>query len=206
MKPWRQSTSVGWYFFHTAAHVIERRLGISGGVSERILRELCTSGDIRSMQTVESEDGRWVDELIKPSEWARDQMDIEWLRRDDVREAQRNTEEETTFDLEEGEEPGEVYEPIHVYVNGDDFRHWLNKQPISQSQPTVRPRRGKAPLIIDYLREMYPNGVPDPADCSRKTLRATLLAKDKRLDPLDEATLKSAIDEFNLLLIGNDPT
>jgi hypothetical protein len=42
---------------------------------------------------------------------------------------------------------------------------------------------------------MFPNGVPDPAHCPRKTLKADLLKRDPGLKPLDDATLKSAIED-----------
>jgi hypothetical protein len=84
---------------------------------------------------------------------------------------------------------------LEVMVSNIDFCTWLNRQP---AEP--KPKVGKVPLIMEHLKEMFPNGVPDPAHCPRKQLRADLLAKDKRLDPLDDATLKRAID-----LIRNDP-
>ena len=56
---------------------------------------------------------------------------------------------------------------------------------------------GKHPRIKAHLAEMLPNGVPDPAHCPRKTLKADLLKRDPSLNPLDEATLKSAIDAHN---------
>ena len=61
---------------------------------------------------------------------------------------------------------------------------------------------GKRPRIKDYLALHYTSGVPDPAHCPRKTLRSNLLNWDSDLAPLDEATLKLAIDEFNANL-GN---
>ena len=203
-----------WFFFHTAANVIAERLGVSGGVAEKMLRELCASGDIRSKQAVNTDDRGWRDEILKPSEWSKDQMDIEWLRRDDVLSEVRPVDPD---DPEYGvvaivEDGG----PIGVLLNGDDFRYWLNKQSVLEvncsftiSRTAAKPKRGKVPLIIDHLKQMFPaekfpDGVPDPAQCPRKTLRANLLAKEKRLDPLNEATLKSAIDEYNLT-IGNDP-
>jgi hypothetical protein len=192
-----------WFFFHTAANVIAERLGVSGGVAEKMLRELCASGDIRSKQAVNTDDRGWRDEILKPSEWSKDQMDIEWLRRDDVL-AEKLSEE----DPEDG--------PIGVLVNGDDFRYWLNKQSVLEvncsftiSRTAAKPKRGKVPLIIDHLTRMFPpekfpDGVPDYAHCPRKELKADLGAKDKRLAGLDEGTLKSAVDQFNLL-IRNDP-
>jgi hypothetical protein len=58
-------------------------------------------------------------------------------------------------------------------------------------------QRGKRPRIKVVLQELYPEGVPDPAFCPRKTLKADLVKRDRTLHPLDEATLKTAIDEYN---------
>jgi hypothetical protein len=85
-------------------------------------------------------------------------------------------------------------------VSYSDLLYWLDQQPTPKPTPERTPERGKVPLIIDHLKEMFPDGVPDPSRCPRKKLRADLLAKDKSLAPLDEATLKRAID-----LIRNDP-
>jgi hypothetical protein len=77
-----------------------------------------------------------------------------------------------------------------------DLQRWLVKP---------KPRTGKRPRIIVYLGEMFPNTrVPEPADYQRKALKADLLKRDRSLSPLDEETLKAAIDEYNRL-IRNDP-
>jgi hypothetical protein len=64
---------------------------------------------------------------------------------------------------------------------------------------TQRPvtQRGKTPRIIELLEKHFPEGVPDPAYCPRKALKADLLKWDPDLDPLDEATLKKAIDSYH---------
>jgi hypothetical protein len=56
---------------------------------------------------------------------------------------------------------------------------------------------GKQDRISIYLAENYPHGVPGPAIVPRKHLKNQLLAQDPTLKPLDEATLKSAIDRYN---------
>jgi hypothetical protein len=77
-----------------------------------------------------------------------------------------------------------------------DLRRWLVRP---------KPRTGKRPRIIAYLGEMFPNTrVPEPADYQRKALKADLLQRDRSLSPLDEETLKAAIDEYNRS-IRNDP-
>jgi hypothetical protein len=69
----------------------------------------------------------------------------------------------------------------------------------SSGDPTVRkPKRGKVPPIIDYLRKKYPNRVPDPALAPRKAMRRELISDIPQLGrKLDEQTLKNAIDEYN---------
>ena len=64
---------------------------------------------------------------------------------------------------------------------------------------TQRPatQRGKTPRIIKLLEKHFPEGVPDPAYRPRKALKTDLLKWDPELDPLDEATLKKAIDNYN---------
>jgi hypothetical protein len=56
---------------------------------------------------------------------------------------------------------------------------------------------GKQPRIREYFKEHYPKGIPNPAHCPRKTLKDKLLSWDPRLAPLDEGTLKKAIDNYN---------
>jgi hypothetical protein len=70
----------------------------------------------------------------------------------------------------------------------------------SDAVPTTRvePQAlGKTPRIIKYLKERYPEGVPDPAHCPRKALQKTLIERDQSLSPLNLGTLKKAIDAHN---------
>lgn len=65
----------------------------------------------------------------------------------------------------------------------------------------VEPRTlGKTPRIRQYLIEHYPEGVPDPAHRPRKALKKALIELDQSLSPLDDGTLKKAIDEHNASL------
>jgi hypothetical protein len=85
-----------------------------------------------------------------------------------------------------------------VDVDEDDFRYWLGTPTQGKSV------RGKQPRIIALLKTMFPNKpVPDPAFYSRDRLRAELLKEDDTLDPLDLATLRKAIKNYNRS-IGND--
>jgi hypothetical protein len=63
-----------WFNFEWIANEIVEQQGISRGVAERTLRELCATGDVRSIrgQDQEPEDC----EIIRPSEWVKDQVDL----------------------------------------------------------------------------------------------------------------------------------
>src|SRR5262245_40669274 len=59
---------------------IETTLGVSPGVAERTLRELCAKGDIRSVRFqlgVDYEDEDQEPERIKPSEWLKTEVDMD---------------------------------------------------------------------------------------------------------------------------------
>jgi len=61
-------------------------------------------------------------------------------------------------------------------------------------------RMGKQPRILKYLSEHFPDGVPEPGLCPRDELKAEILKSDRRLGPLDDATLKKGIDNYNASL------
>jgi hypothetical protein len=174
--PWHDEL---WTKFHNAVGEIEA-LGLSRGVAERTLRELCGSGDIRSI-CHDSDDERPKPRIIRPSEWG--EVD---LKGKVVHQLTRI----------EGEL---VAQPVFydlIRVSDMDFRHWLRKQ-----QPTTEPKPkkalGKRPRIKAHLAKLYPDGVPDPAHCPRKELIRELLKIDPGLKPLDDDTLKTAIEEYN---------
>ena len=56
---------------------------------------------------------------------------------------------------------------------------------------------GKQPRITEYLRQHFAAGVPGPSLCPRHILKADLLKWDPSLMPLDDATLKKGIDNYN---------
>ena len=62
------------------------------------------------------------------------------------------------------------------------------------------PSRGKQPRIAEYLNENYPAGVPEPGLRPRHILKSDIVKWDPRLRPLDEATLKKAIEKHNASL------
>ena len=59
---------------------------------------------------------------------------------------------------------------------------------------------GKQPRILKYLSEHFPDGVPEPGLCPRYMLRSDILEWDPTLDPLDDATLKKGICNYNASL------
>jgi hypothetical protein len=59
---------------------------------------------------------------------------------------------------------------------------------------------GKQPRILKYLSEHFPAGVPEPGLYPRKTLQFEILEKDSGLRPLDQGTLKKAIEKYNASL------
>jgi len=75
---------------------------------------------------------------------------------------------------------------------------------VGPARIVARASVGKRPRIKVYLAKHHPNGVPSPAYAPRKILRSDLLDWDKGLTPLDQGTLKLAIDEFNSSLANRD--
>jgi hypothetical protein len=62
------------------------------------------------------------------------------------------------------------------------------------------PLVGKQHRIVKYLSEHFPDGVREPGLCPRDELKADIIKWDRRLGPLDEATLKKGIDSYNARL------
>jgi hypothetical protein len=60
---------------------------------------------------------------------------------------------------------------------------------------------GKQSRILKLLSDHFPDGVPEPGLCPRHTLKSDILKWDPSLAPLDEATLKKAIERYNSSLI-----
>jgi hypothetical protein len=84
-----------------------------------------------------------------------------------------------------------------VLVSNLDFYNWLERQ---LPQPTAG---GKQSRIIRLLAEMFPTGVPNRGDRPREQLKAELVKRDPSLKPLDLKTLKTAIEFYNRLALGN---
>jgi hypothetical protein len=67
------------------------QLGLGLGTAQRTLRDLCASGDVRSVRW---DAGDEEPQLIKPSEWLKDQVDFE------------------------------ASETLDIRISDDDLRHW----------------------------------------------------------------------------------
>jgi hypothetical protein len=70
-----------------------------------------------------------------------------------------------------------------------------------RAEVDAREKRGKRPRIKEYLAKHYPQG--GPAHAQRKRLKNDLLKWDQSLQPLDDQTLKTAIDEHNASIKQN---
>ena len=90
-----------WCPFHIAAAIIDCQLDVSRGLAERMLRELCAKGDVRSIREHDPDDEEEVleePEFIRPSEWLGKELDLE------------------------------VKYPHSVAVSQDDVLYWIDKQ------------------------------------------------------------------------------
>jgi hypothetical protein len=97
-----------WIDFNVAAWKIEKRLSVSVGVSEKMLRDLCASGEVRSIRVeyIYLDDvDRFAREegiFIRPSEWQTGEVDYEGLQ--------------------------VVGEGLHIEVSQDDLEWWLEQR------------------------------------------------------------------------------
>jgi len=99
---WRDD---GWFNFYWVARVIEERERVSKGVAERTLRELCATGDVRSIRYHAITGEEREPEIIRPSEWVKDQVDL----------------------------TSDVW--IWIFVSASDVQYWLDNQAVTEGQP-----------------------------------------------------------------------
>jgi hypothetical protein len=174
----------GWLSLYEAAHEIVQQFGVSRAEAEAQLRQGCADQKLRSMKAP-IDDGNclpfefWT--RVAPSEWREREVDYDGPDADGCE--------------------------VAVMINEADFRYWLplgNIQGNAQQKTQVR---GKVPVIMGYLREMFPEAVPEAAHCPRKKLKAELIEKDKKLTSLHDDTLRRAIDQHNASIgsIRNSP-
>jgi hypothetical protein len=125
-----------WLPFPYAIDEIVERLGVSIGAAQRMLREACASGDVRSQRTLIDLRGRQIvaaeaTEIVKPSDWPKEQVDLA------------------------EEAPGLEYV---VEVDPDDFRYWLDQQAQPKRPGDIieaKPAKAKteAPSLADWLAQ-----------------------------------------------------
>lgn len=184
-----------WLKFDEAAEEIRTQLDLSRGVAERTLRILCGSGDIRSICC--DEDFEEEPTIIKPEKWRETgELDLHGVVVTRVKWTNNSRSIARNFPNNQGKLDFEERWNDTVLVSEDDLRHWLKKQQPTKQEPKKQ-ALGKRPRIKAHLAKLFPEGVPDPAHCPRKQLLGELLKLDPGLKPLDDQTLKSAIDEYN---------
>ncbi|MGC1860428.1 MAG: hypothetical protein WA733_04700 [Methylocystis sp.] len=173
----------GWITFNDAAVNLSRVRRASVGATQAQIRAACADGLIQSMRAPAWWDG---DELCpEPIEhWDRISPD-EWRAR-----------------AVDHDSDGAVMDDVTVIMlNEDDLRHWAVQPPKITSVLLVRKTIGKQPRVVERLKDKFKGEpVPEPGLCPRKALKAELLLADPSLTPLDEDTLKRAIDAYNSTL------
>jgi len=125
-----------WLNFYFAANEIEQRLGVSGGMAMRMLRDACVSGDVRS-QRQPFNPATGIDEgppePIKPSDWTNTQLDLE-CDADGCR--------------------------YFVDVDEDDFRYWLNSATKNNAQKVTNRGSSKRRLAEAAINKLWSGGIP----------------------------------------------
>jgi hypothetical protein len=174
-----------WVHFEDAADAYANFVEVSSGVAQRLLREQCASGNIRSIRH-SGEDNPADVVLLKPSEW----IENPYL---DFQADYVITHWHVPSLDDEDPHP---WPSTYIDVSEDDVVYWIILAKPKLSLPPST-RQGKVPRIKARLAKLYPNGVPDPAFANRKELQGQLVKDDPSLTPLDHKTLKAAIDEYN---------
>jgi hypothetical protein len=130
----------GWLNFHEAADEIRERLGVSVGISQRMLREVCATGDIRSWrQPYDPATGQPQTEYepVRPSQWRQYDIDL-------ATDADGNS--------------------YFVDVSKEDFRYWLDKL----AKPKLRRTAPQGLLIFKALDALgLPDDLPAPDAAQR---------------------------------------
>jgi hypothetical protein len=143
--PWHEED---WISFRWAASQIKRRHDLSLGAAQRTLRELCADGDVRSIRyQVSGIDFPEDVNLIRPSEWLKDQIDFE---ADDDDDFINNDEFTGRF----------------IDVSEDDLQHWLDEQAKVAGRP-------KEKLSARVLAGYAEQGATTPAAMADRGKRAS---------------------------------
>jgi hypothetical protein len=174
-------TNQPWLDLVGAVRAVRDARGPSDGAACTLLRQGCESGMVRSRKRP------WPEQPDEPPEslydhWSPPIPKEDWHR--------------ASIDLSHGWLilAGDKLLRAHVEINVDDLNYWLKSQ---RAAPNREKSVGKRSRVRKLLAVMFPDGVPHAGDCPRKVLQAELLERDRSLGPLDLATLKLAIDEYN---------
>ena len=157
-----------WLSFYLATNEIEQRLGVSGGVAERLLRDACASGDVRS-QRQPYNPATGIDEgppeTVRPSVWSCDQVDL-------VRDAD-----------------GCKY---HVDVDEADFRYWLNGATKNNAKKVTSRGSPKRRWAQQAINKLWPGGIP--SNLLNKEIEKAVgeWLKQQRLAPVSRETILRA--------------
>jgi hypothetical protein len=189
-----------WLALDEAVELIMTTRGVPVGAAQATLIGACGSGEVRSRELNPEHGGDSWYFQIPAAHWKAPDAHID-LTTDEVLLAGQTYGRRIVY--EDGGRDDEGREVLRasmgkVEISESDLRHWLKpRTKLKTISGTKSKAVGKRPRIKEYLKLHFPKGVPDPALCPRQALRADILKWDSKLDPLDEATLKTAIDEFN---------
>jgi hypothetical protein len=163
-----------WLPFHEAVEEIERALSVSRGKAEVLLRQVCSTGEIKSRKQPFL--------IVKGAWWQAQTPEPEIIERHEWRD----------HDIDVMTDSNGCH--YSVDVEKSDFEDWLQRQTKRQPKKAV----GKVPRILKLLDDKFKGEpVPDPAYCPRNPLKADLLKLDPLLNPLTLTTLKTAIETYN---------
>jgi hypothetical protein len=123
-----------WLNFYAAAKEVRKRVGVSSGKAQAMLREACAKGDLRSRREPfdpATGQGQAPPELVKPSQWKTEDIDL-------------------LIDAD-----GCAY---FVHVDAEDFDYWLDNLP--KAKPRATPKEKLAQLALAALD--LPADTPNP--------------------------------------------
>jgi hypothetical protein len=161
-----------WISFEYAAGKTMRQLGWSKGLAQKTLRELCASGDVRSIRyraraEWSPEPGELVGiegleepRPVKRSEWKDNDLDFDFT------------------DADWGEE-----EWTQIDVSEDDFEYWLQAQPKTKADGKSKGRKSpKRDLVRLAIKTLWNGDIPKeiPNGLVEKQVDTSITAYCKR--------------------------
>jgi hypothetical protein len=159
-----------WEPFFFGAQEIRAKLGVSYGVSDRMLRELCANGDVRSIIVGLIDGTGRPMHRIKPSEWR------------------------ATPEMDMGDNDLTMNEEEWVEVSMDDLEYWLDRQK-PEAEPKPKHKRDEA--IAKRLKEGIVPGSSMPWKTWDDLIRKDIGAKatdvgcsDVRIEKITQGMMK----------------